>query len=255
MKIAKKLLILLGGTFSIASTQMLSFSQNDATNSKYSNSFSIKAVQASTNSVYVPPKVKKNPRLSQGSGSRGCEQLLLGQENLVKLLIPSKEYVGQTASGHPTFFWYLAKPVSVPMEFAIIKPGVSEPILVKKIDSATAGIIAIALPQDEPELQTGETYKWSVSLVCNKKRPSANPLFYSWIERVPTSPELSKQLANLKTKNDSAKELHDRALVYGQAGLWYDTLATLDRAMALDPQNPTITADFNSLLDRAGITY
>jgi hypothetical protein len=25
--------------------------------------------------------------------------------------------------------------------------------------------------------------------------------------------------------------------------------------MALYPQNPTITADFNSLLDRAGITY
>lgn len=253
MKISKKLLILFAGTLALAYSQLFGFSRNSVLNSAYLNSLNVKSAKASTNSLYVPPTVKKNPRLSQGSGSRGCDRLLLGKDDLITLLIPSKEYVAQTSSGHPSFFWYLSKPVSVPIEFALVKPGVAEPILVQRIDSAKAGIIGIAVPQNAPELQTGETYKWSVSLVCNNKRPSANPLFYSWIERVPTSPELSKKLAQLQPKNDSAPEVRQRALIYGQAGLWYDTLAEFDRAMAIAPQDLSLKADFNSLLNQAGI--
>ena len=241
MAIPKTFLILLAGTLSL-----LSFSGLGIPNSLKINAFNnknpifaIKPVQASE--IGYKPPIRKNPRRSQGSGSRGdCNQLLLANSDLIKLLIPSKEYAGQTIASHPTFFLNLVESISIPMEFALVKPGVAEPIFVKTIENASAGIIKIELPENTPSLQTGEIYKWSVSLVCNQRRPSANPLFYSWIERVATQPELSAKLAQINP-SDSDKV----AAIYGEAGLWYDTLSELENNQI----------EFNSLLKKTGLIF
>jgi hypothetical protein len=216
---------------------------------------------------FVPPS-GKSTRRSQGSGSRGCEQAFSG--GLVTLLIPSKDYIGQTTAGHPSFFWYLSQPVSVPIKFTLVERGVPEPLLVKQIDSPAVGTIEVKLPKDKPELVTGRVYSWSVTLECNARRPSANPYFYSWIERIPTTPGLAQQLAEVSSRHNlqrktvssesgspehgaSAQTLRDRAAIYAQSGLWYDALDALSAAQKANPKDGSIKEDFLSLLKQVSL--
>jgi hypothetical protein len=213
------------------------------------------AFQGTSGFQYVPP-VGANPRRSRGSGSRGCDQSL---PVTVTLLIPST-HIGDTTSSHPTFSWHLSNNVSVPIKFALVELGVVEPLYVQEIASPKAGITEVEIPKDRPELVPGHQYRWSVSLVCNHNRPSANPYFYSWIKRVPTPPALSEKLAatnNPATTLDkaaSSKRLRDRAQIYAQAGQWYDALAALTAAKTENPNDPAIREDFFTLLNQGGLT-
>jgi hypothetical protein len=228
--------------------------------------------QATGSPIRFVPPVTKNPRTSQGAGSRGgCEQSSVPAEDLVTLLIPSKDYIGQTTSSHPTFFWYLSKSVSLPMQFTLRESGVSQPLYQKQIDSPQPGIIQLEIPQDRKELVPGKIYGWSVTLVCNSKRPSLNPFFFSWIERVPTTPALEQKLA-LGTSNSNTptqrvlsekssgdrhsllKTMRERASIYAQAGLWFDALATLSKAQSANSHESFVREDFLSLLNQVGLT-
>jgi hypothetical protein len=224
--------------------------------------------QATSSPIRFVPPSGKSTRRSQGSGSRGCEQSLPG--DLVTLLIPSKDYIGQTTSGHPSFFWYLSQPVSVPLKFTLVERGVPEPLLVKQIDSVEVGMIKVEFPKDKPELAVGRVYSWSVTLQCNARRPSANPYFYSWIERIPTTPVLAQQLADVSSRNNllrktvssesaspehdaSAQALRDRAAIYAQFGLWYDALDALWSAQKVNPNDGSIKEDFLALLKQVSL--
>ncbi|HEY9607344.1 MAG TPA: DUF928 domain-containing protein [Allocoleopsis sp.] len=217
---------------------------------------------------FIPPP-NSNPRRSQGAGSRGCDESL--PDNLVTLLIPSKEYAGQTVSSHPSFFLQLSKSVSVPMVFTLTKAGVPQPLYRKQINSPQSGLIQIEMPKDRPELVPGQVYQWSVALVCYPKRPSSNPFFSSWIERVPVTPALQQQLSAVSTKRNSPggnpssidtanmskaspQENRDRAAIYAQAGLWYDAIDALVKARMANPNDPSIQADFRALMDQVGLT-
>ena len=241
----KKVPLLLTFSITIASVGYFSPLENHNLTARWK--MAMPSANASPAPFYVPP-VKPNSASSRGSGSRGCNQAILGKSDLVTLLIPSQEYVAQTGSAHPTFLWSLSDAVSVPVEFTLVKPGVAKPIFVKRVASAQAGIVEVKLPAVAPELKPGEIYRWSVSLICNNKRPSANPLFYSWIERVETSTQLSSQMAEVP-KDDA----YGRALVYGKAGLWYDMIAELNKAKAANPQDPRIPKDFNTLITQVDL--
>jgi len=112
------------------------------------------------------------------------------------------------------------------------------------------------LPKDLPELVAGRKYGWSVTLVCNPRRPSANPYFYSWIERVAATPALDQQLtaATLPSGNASPETLRKRALIYAQAGLWYNSLADISTAVTANPNNSSVQEDFLDLLAQVGLT-
>lgn len=269
MKTYQHLATLIAGTLSILSWQLFGFLSTPQSHGfRHSSNLAFLAsrlanlpAQAESNSLvskapssskqYFPP-LRPNPRRTQGSGSRGCDQSLAG--DLVTLLIPSKDYAGQTTSGHPTFFWYLSQPVSVPMRFSLVEPGVARPLYEKQIDSPQVGMIQVALPKDKPELLTGRQYKWSVTLLCNTKRPSANPLLISWIERIPTTAALEQQLAAVALNNHSSTQtLRDRAWIYARWGLWYNALATISKAQATNPRDLAIQDDFLSLLEQVGL--
>jgi|GEM_PF-2224131 len=182
------------------------------------------------------PTTKTKSRGGQGAGSRGCTDEFL-QEELVTLLIQSNRVAGQTISGHPSFFWYLSQPVRVPMKFALVEPGVAEPIFTTQIEPRPAGIVQLEVPQERPELIPGKLYKWSVTLVCDAYKESANPFYYSWIERIPTPPELEQQPVSL-----------------AEAGLWPDTLAAILAEQKANPQQLSWQEELFSLLTQVGLT-
>jgi len=201
-----------------------------------------------------------SPHRRVAGGTRG------GDSNqslpILTLLVPHKQD-GLTLSGHPTFFWHVSKPA--PMIFILTEPGVPQPLVEQQIQPQ-AGIIQLKMPEDLPELVPGREYRWSVTLVDNPDRPSANPFVQSRIKRVPMTPdlELTQELAAAAAESDSSPEtlpnspaetLRDRAMIYAQAGLWYDALEAISAAYAANPNDQSILEDRLKLLDQVGLDY
>lgn len=218
--------------------------------------------QANGSRIRFVPPVVKNPRQSQGSGTRGCKNKPL-EQNLVTLLIPSKDDIGQTLSSHPTFLWHLSQLVSVPMQFALVedKSG-GQTIWEKQIDSPEPGMIQMEIPKDRPKLISGKTYRWTVTLVCNSKQPSANRYFISYIQRVSATPTLEQQLATTHSNRDSSPKTmrsentlvdRERASIYARSGLWYDAIGTLSKAAKANPKDSLLQEDLFALLDQVGL--
>lgn len=210
---------------------------------------------------FIPP-TDSAPRKSNGSGSRGgCPQL---PGELVTLLIPSTEVVAQTISGHPRFFWYLSEPVDVPIVFILEDTVEGQIIFEKRIDSAEVGIISVELPENSPELianppgleeQDRKIYRWFVTLECDRESPSRNPYYPSEIERVSKSPELEQKLAAVgaNTNSSTSELLHQKAIIYAEAGAWFDALDAIYEAQAANPNDSSIRADFIALLEQVGL--
>ncbi|MBD2577020.1 DUF928 domain-containing protein [Oscillatoria sp. FACHB-1406] len=199
--------------------------------------------------------VNSKPARSQGAASRDGQDTTLREcdgsqrSSQLALLLPSQEVAGQTVSAHPSFFWSVSQPISVPIKFSLLRPGnngIDETVYEKQVSVSKAGIVALDLPADIPELVPGQLYMWTVSLQCNEKRPSANPVYISWVERVAPGKEL--QVTIDKAAND-----RDRAIAYAHFGAWYDALAAFYRAKSANPNDPSIEADLSSLLSSVGL--
>lgn len=192
---------------------------------------------------YVPPS-RRPPKSTQATGSRGCEQSQLSQPVTLTLLAPN-DHDGLTTSGHPTFFWHISAPVT--MAFALTERGVVQPLLEQQIEPPAAGIVELKMPPNSPELVPGREYRWSVTLMCNPDRPSANPFIHTWIERTAPTPELNQQLA-------AAANDQERAAIYARSGLWYDALAAISAAYEANPNDQVVLAERLSLLEEVGLT-
>jgi hypothetical protein len=188
---------------------------------------------------YVPPN-RGTPRQTQGTGSRGGDE---SERVALQLLVPN-DHTGQTLAGHPTFFWYISELPKEPVEFSLVESGVAQPIFVQQLQLVKAGIVRIEMPTNLPELVPGKEYRWSVSLIGNANRRSNDTFAQSWIKRVPETAALKQQLA-------AAKSDRERALIYAEAGLWYDALNAISTARAANPSDSSIREDFISLLPRA----
>lgn len=203
-------------------------------------SFSLEA-KAEITQGYIPPPGRTRRARTEGAGSRGCNQT---QPTTLKLLAPNN-HVALTVSAHPTFFWYVSG-TSSPIIFALVEPGVAKPIWQQQLKPNKAGIVQVKLPSNHSGLEVGKEYRWTVSLVCNQKRPSENTYAYAWIERVATTPKLQQQLATVTDKRELAK-------AYAQAGIWYDAIATLYNPGATQTRGKLSTEYFARLLNQVGL--
>jgi hypothetical protein len=158
--------------------------------------------------TYYPPKGKIRQQTRKTGGSRGCN---LPLNNTVTLLVP-RDHTATTVSARPTFFWYLSQKSSLPLRFTLIEPG-KKTIFSKEL-TPEPGIVALNLPRSSHPLEIGKTYRWTVTVICNPKKPSRNLFAQAWIERVslPKSAKLYKDESFCDVK-------------YARSGIWYDALA------------------------------
>lgn len=214
------------------------------------NIFNLKA-SANDFAEYVPPSGRDKIQRTEGAGSRGCPSDSFGS---LSLLIP-KNHIGLTATDHPTFSWYVSKVPSTEMQFALVEPGVSKPLLVKQFHSDKNGFVQLELPQNVPGLSIGKVYRWTVSLVCNAKRPSENIYVRSSIIRIANSTQTNNQLTGLASLDQSyAQKLRQTAAVYAQSGIWYDAIANVSKAYLADPRDGLNAQYFRFLLDEVGLS-
>ena len=167
---------------------------------------------------YQPPPGQRSPSgYTSTTGPRGgCEET--GGTSLT--VLAPQHHVGQTASTHPTFAWFVPDSKPFPLEFTLYEFNSGRgPKLVQKISlQSSPGIIKLSLPQNKPGLAIGQRYLWQVAILCNPNYPSSDLVAKAEIEVVKMSPALKSALS---TKTTRYEEIVD---IYAKAGLWYDAL-------------------------------
>ena len=174
---------------------------------------------------YVPPVSTQRTSRTKGAGSRGCDANGNSSRSdhraaspELQLLAPNN-HIPTTVSAHPTFYWYVSA-TTLPVRFTLVEPGVVKPIAERRFLVTRPGVVGVKLPSDVPGLVAGKQYRWTVAIVCDEERPSANTYAYGWISRVAVTPELKSKLA--KVSNNS----QNRSLAYAHSGIWYDALSS-----------------------------
>jgi hypothetical protein len=164
-------------------------------------------------SVYKLPKVGK-PTGRLGGGRRG-----LGDDvPEVYALVP--DHVGYTTSKQPVLYWYMAEGSTgqVKFELTLIDETSVDPLVDKRFPAPEKpGLQRIPLADHGVELRPGEEYQWSIALVTDPSDRSKDVVSSGWIERIPEPEGLADKLA--------AAGPEGAVSVYGEEGLWYDTLA------------------------------
>jgi hypothetical protein len=182
----------------------------------------------------------------QGSSSRtGCPEV----PQPLTALIPETN-LGLTVGDRPTFLFYVPYSSTPPREVELVLlDEVENEIFNQKITPANIpGILSISLPETAAALEVGKTYRWQFSYLCNPRIRAEDDYVEGAIARVAMDGELSRQLATVNTPLE-------RAELYANAGLWYETLAELAQLRQEQPQNPEILVEWREFLDSVGLGH
>ncbi|MEB3211721.1 MAG: DUF928 domain-containing protein [Leptolyngbyaceae bacterium] len=98
-----------------------------------------------------------------------------------------------------------------------------------------SGILNITLPDDAPPLVIGNTYQWSLVIVCGESLRADDPLVQGLIQRVEGT--ATGQGASM-----------NQVVEYGNLGVWYDTIATLATIRQAQPEDAELLSMWNQLL-------
>jgi hypothetical protein len=177
---------------------------------------------------YNPPSRRSAPRRGTtmpGGVRGGCG----GELNPPLTLLAPASYVGQTTSTHPTVVWFVPDPEPYLIEVTLFEQnpqsqGRGTPVYKTRIQSAP-GLMALALPQDQPGVTVGKKYTWQVAMLCNPNRPSKD----QWVE---TEMEVVALPAALQAQLAVTTAPLQRASLYAESGFWYDALAEAAKAPA-----------------------
>ncbi|TVP65219.1 MAG: DUF928 domain-containing protein [Leptolyngbya sp. LCM1.Bin17] len=168
---------------------------------------------------YQPPADARAPRRTTGGGTRGgC----VGDAPIDLTALAPQAHVGQTAMTHPTLVWYVPDDTPYDTELQLYRyAGIQEdelvPIAVFHLGPSQPGYSTFTLPDHEPGLTVGETYRWKVILHCFPGQPSRSAL------------DEADLVVVADGVDEPATDLVSQAEQAIAAGLWYDAIALLSQ--------------------------
>ncbi len=205
---------------------------------------------ASRGTFFKPAPSRRAPTQSVGGASRVGGYFLNsrvaienGPAEMIAVLPQS--YTGTTLSERPVIYVYL--PVSTAEQAVFsLKDEAGNLVYQTTLSVAgNAGVQAISLPMTAPALKVGKNYQWLLALKLDGKLTPSTPYVDGWIQRVQPSADLAAALQR-GTAIDQAKAL-------GQAGVWYDCLATLAVLRKTQPNSDTLNQHWSELLSSVGL--
>ena len=163
--------------------------------------------------VYQPPK-DKVPHARIDSGLRGQA------ENDLRVVALVPDHVGFTTKKDPTLYWYVSQSTSLPIQFTLTDPRSIRSIAEMELPPpSNAGIQPVRLRDYGIALDPGIQYRWSVSIVRDRDRPSNDLVAGGMIERIEFN-EASALGVPLACNKDAVFR-------YAEAGLWYDAIGCI----------------------------
>ena len=190
--------------------------------------------------VYADPAVN-TPPVRIGGGVRGAGAID------VQVVGLAPDHLGFAAEDQPTLYWYVSQAVPMRLEFTIVSPTTSVPVFDRTIEPATlAGIQALRLADFGVRLKPDVEYRWFVSIVTDEESRSSDILASGTIRyRVPSA----ALVADLQKAADPIA----KASVYARAGIWYDAIDTISRAIDTAPNDVALHQARAALLQQVGL--
>jgi hypothetical protein len=150
---------------------------------------------------------------------------------------------GLTGSSHPTFWFHMPydSQKGFPVEFALQDEDGNDVYRTAVNLPAKPGIVSVPLPSTVPGLKVDEFYYWYFKVYCGQKKEGVPLQVNGVVQRVSLESALQQQI-------DAANSLQ-KVDLYAENHLWYDTVTTLAGLRYTKPQDSTLTADWNNLLD------
>jgi len=188
--------------------------------------------------TYNPP-LRGAPQTRVGAGTRGS-----GGAAVLQVLAP--DHAGLTTVAQPTLYWYASTPGAARFEVALIDEEGIDPLLeVDAGDGKVAGIRHLNLGDYGVSLQPCVPYQWSVALVADADNRSSDLVASGVIERIEPEEGLSRRV-----ENGSGTAL---VSIYASEGIWYDALHEISSQIAASPEDASLLAIRNSLLEQVGL--
>jgi hypothetical protein len=161
--------------------------------------------------------------------------------NITPLAPPNN--FARTVSDYPTFLFYLPQTKATLAEFTLLDPSKKEIYKQTLAISNLSGTIEVRIPANKnvPPLEAGKSYRWSFTVICDSQDRSADLLEMGTVRRVELSADIRSQLEKADPRQKS--------FIYAENGIWQDAISTLAEARRAKPDDPTLKADWESLLD------
>ena len=191
--------------------------------------------------IYTPPR-RGAPVRRVGGGTRTTGT----GTATVSVLAP--EAVGLTTRAQPTLYWYVSDAVENRVVVTVVDEETIDPILELTLAAPSkAGIQALDLATLGVRLEPGRHYEWEVALLDASGERSRDIYARGAIERVDAAADLTAKLQN--------RGPMEKAKVLAQAGIWYDAVDELSRAIAKSksPDAGSLDAERRSLLTQVNL--
>lgn len=165
-------------------------------------------------------------------------------------LVPKSNF-GTTVAESPKFFFYIPDADVAGTEAVFILRNEQQDEVYQKTvtlkDQDSDSIISIDFSGSSylPTLEIGKSYSWEFALILNKKDRSGDPYVSGSITRVEANSEIKGIL--------DQKLVPKQPGVYAANGIWYESLASLAQLRCTNPNDATITSDWQSLLQQVGL--
>lgn len=203
-----------------------------------------------------PPGQNKSP-VTAGGASRGkCPgEANAGSEKIIPLMpamllpeSPMADLIGLTTAANPTFFVYVPSGKTGSAMFSL-KDGQNNDVYHTSLEiPQNGGIVAITIPDSAGQLVVGQKYVWSFGIICTTETPEdVSPVVFvaGEVQRTEASPTMKSQLAEAT--------LLKQAAIYAKEGIWFEAVKTLAHLRQTQPENSTITAEWEHLLGSVGL--
>ncbi len=177
---------------------------------------------------------------SRKTGVSRCGECNALPSEVVTVIVP-EDHIGITASSRPTVLWFNKEKITQPVRvtFAAVR---GKTLLVKNFEGLPQGFITFTIPEDNPGLEIGKVYKWTVTVVLNEKSPSRNLHAQGFIERTPVFAKSGRSYPNCNVD-------------FARVGIWYDAIACSYSQLNVQKDYPAFyVEDFNHLLEQVNLS-
>ncbi len=220
-------------------------------NTVQAQSVSENQINISFNQSFITPPEPGAPSNTVGGASRGdrCSQDRQDLAPYLTPLLPASQK-NLTLEQRPIFLVYLPK-TAARKAFFSLKDSQGNDYYQTFLDlSEKSGIVQIPLPEDAPILEINKDYKWSFVILCDRNLRPDSPLVEGNVRRIALedNSQLKSDLQKSTTEIEKAK-------VYANAGIWYETLAILAQLKQSNPENEALDRAWIDLLKSVGLDH
>lgn len=205
---------------------------------------------ASRGNLFTPAKGNSAPQQASGGASRvGTYYLnpsIVAASNSAALIaVLPQSFYGTTLSEHPTVMVYLPASNAEEAVFSLKDEAGNMQHQMTIPVAGKSGVITVKLPNDAPALDIGKNYQWFLALKVDGQLSPSTPYVDGWIKRIQPNAELAMAMQQ--------KDMLKQAEALGKNGVWYDCVATLAALRTAQPENVTITKEWEELLSSVSL--